>query len=61
MEDDSIKQYAFIQNNLIPKILKTLNEPTLINSKVTQDSKLDGFMSAIYKIELETVDCAIKA
>lgn len=60
MEDDSTKQYAFIQNNLIPTILKTLNEPKLINSTTKQDNKLDGFMSAIYKIELETVDSSTK-
>lgn len=56
MEDDSSKQYSFIQKNLIPKILKALNDPTLIDSTVTQDNKLDGFMSTIYKIELKTVD-----
>lgn len=61
MEDDSAKQYAFIQNNLIPTILKTLKGQSLVNSTVTKDNKLDGFMSAIYKIELETMDSATKA
>lgn len=57
MADENTKQDAYIRTVLIPRIFATkLQHQTLVSSTVVKDDQLEGFMSAIYNVELQCVD-----
>lgn len=59
MEDDATKKLNFIENSL-PKLIlqrnKDLSEQTVVKCTAKASSSLDGFMSAIYTVELVLKD-----
>lgn len=52
-------QISYIKNHLIPQIVEKLKNEILISSNLEVSDSLDGFMSSLYKIQLQTKDASV--